>query len=377
MSTRGKTQLLIICLLLINWRLAGQINVLDSLLHQLSWRTYKLHIPASYDGTASFPLVIALHGGGHTADTLIYMTEFNIKADNSDFIVVYPNGKKILVQTWNAGKCCGGAVTNDIDDVGFIVKMIDDLKSSYNIDLNRVYVTGASNGGMLAYRLACERPDLIAAIAPVATTMVTTLPCNPTRAVPVLHIHSLPDTQVPYNGGYGTGYAQTYMPPVDSVIGVWAANDSCTGPLDIVYNNGGAIGKKWTNCSSCSEVLIYTASDGGHSWPGGNKTANGDPVSIQLNATDLIWDFFSRHSLICSPASIYKNIEIDDKLLIFPNPADKIINVNCETGYSIFNCLGTLLKWSFESTREIFIGDLSPGYYIIRTDNKRGFFIKN
>jgi len=303
----------------------GQTVVYDSVYHQLKWRTYKLHIPPSYNGNTPFPLVIALHGGGHTADTMEFITNFSSKADASNFLVVYPNGRKFLTQTWNAGTCCGSSVTFNVDDVGFIVKMINSLKANYNIDTTRIYLTGASNGGMMAYRLACERADLFAAVALVATTMVVTSPCIPSRPVPILHIHSMPDTHVPCYGGYGTGYAGVYMPPIDSVIGVWASNDTCTGTLDTIYHVGGAVGKKWMNCSSCSEVLIYTTTDGGHSWPGGNQTANGDPVSTQLNATDLIWNFFSQHSLNCSNTSISKSSLLENIKIYLNSAKNQII----------------------------------------------------
>jgi len=355
----------------------AQTNLIDSVQHQGFWRTYKIHVPQSYNPSAAHPLVIVLHGGGHNADTIEYMTNFNEKADSANFIVVYPNGKKFFIQTWNAGTCCGGAVTNNIDDVGFIVKMINDIRNNYNIDSTRIYATGASNGGMLAYRLACERPDLFAAIAPVATTMVTNSACSPSSVVSVLHIHSLIDTHVPYYGGYGSGYANVYMPPVDSITNVWAMNDSCTGSLDTVYNSNGAIGKKWFNCSSCSEVLIYTTTDGGHSWPGGNQTTNGDPPSNQLNATDLIWDFFSQHYLNCSETSVFNNKNTGNNIKVFPNPTNSMINIqfsNQPIHYSatIYNMLGKKITY-FENTNQININKLNNGVYLleIKTDEER------
>jgi len=94
----------------------AQTNFIDSLQHQGFWRTYKIHVPQSYSSTTPYPLVIVLHGGGHTADTIEYMTNFNEEADSSNFLVVYPNGRKFAVQTWNAGTCCGNSVTFNVDD---------------------------------------------------------------------------------------------------------------------------------------------------------------------------------------------------------------------------------------------------------------------
>lgn len=82
-----------------NSSILSQINYVDSLLHQAAWRTYKVRLPPSYDGSTSHPLVIALHGGGHDADTMEYISNLSIKADSANFIVVYPNGRKFFVKT--------------------------------------------------------------------------------------------------------------------------------------------------------------------------------------------------------------------------------------------------------------------------------------
>src|SRR4030042_1455717 len=109
------------------------------------------------------PLVIVLHGGGGTAQSTAGMTGMNVKADSSGVIAVYPNGngrvsdEKLL--TWNAGNCCGYALDNNIDDVGFIRELIDKLEKKLAIDKARIYATGISNGGMMSYRLACELAD--------------------------------------------------------------------------------------------------------------------------------------------------------------------------------------------------------------------------
>ncbi len=363
--------------------LFSQITVWDSLQHQLQWRNFKVHIPPNYNSSNPIPLVIALHGGGHNADTMEYISNLSQKADASNFMVVYPNGRSFLgLRTWNAGTCCGPSVTYNVDDVGFIVKMINKLKTQYTIDTSRIYVTGASNGGMLAYRLACEKAELFAAVSPVATTMVTTAPCTPARSVPLLHIHSLPDTRVPYAGGYGTGYAGVYMPPIDSVINLWANIDSCLGSWNEIYNQNGVLGKGWANCSNCSEVFVYTTSDGGHSWPGGNQTANGDPPSTSLNATDLIWSFFSSHSLNCIPSSI-NDETTSKKINIFPNPTFDFLNVivpfdNKNLEIVIYNSIGEIcFKEQTNENKDIkiYTKNLSRGIYLLSISDENGAII--
>src|SRR5580704_8834959 len=118
-------------------------------------RTYLLHLPPIYDGKRSLPLVIVLHGGGGNAPGAARMTGFSEKADKEGFVVAYPNGSGRLrnrLLTWNSGNCCGYALDNSVDDVGFIRALIDALEKTRAIDPTRVYATGMSNGGMMTYR---------------------------------------------------------------------------------------------------------------------------------------------------------------------------------------------------------------------------------
>lgn len=191
----------------------------------------------------------------------------------------------------------------------------------------------------------------------------------PSQEVPILHIHSAPDTQVPLLGGIGTGPSGAYMPPNDSIINVWRLNNSCTGTLDTIYNQSGTVGLKWTDCLNCSELFVYVTSDGGHSWPGGNQTTNGDVPSLQLNATDLIWSFFQNHSLNCNPLSIHE-IESDMNISIFPNPASNLITIRSkeeiltEKNIKIFSIEGKLMLETASQT--IDISNFNNGVYFVQ-----------
>jgi polyhydroxybutyrate depolymerase len=172
-------------------------------------RYYLLNLPPSYYQQDTLPLVIALHGAGGSALQCEKDYKLTEKANQEKYAIVYPEGVRndgfLGLRTWNAGSCCDFAAENNVNDVGFITMLIDKLIAGYKIDPKRIYVAGMSNGAMMAYRLACEIPGKIAAIASVSGTMLTTSPCNPSRAVPVLHIHSERDTKVPPQGGYGIG----------------------------------------------------------------------------------------------------------------------------------------------------------------------------
>lgn len=367
-----KYLLLLLLSIILRYSIA-QSSVYDSLQHQLQWRTFKIHLPPGYNTNLSFPLVIALHGGGHDADTMEYISKLSIKSDLENFIVVYPNGRKFLTRTWNAGNCCGNSVTFNIDDVGFIDKMINKLKSDYNIDTTRIYLTGASNGGMMAYRLACEKPERFAAIAPVAATLQTSSPCLPNFKVPLIHIHSIPDTHVPFYGGHGTGFAGVYMPPIDSVLYVWSQINNCSTSQDTFYHTNGTLGIRFNNCETCYDVVLYLTSDGGHSWPGGNQTTTGDSVSTQIDATDIIWDFFKVRTLGCLGNNILEPAK-HTKIKIYPNPTQGLLTISLDTTeefeIDIFNLTGQRIK-SIKNEKQIDLSNIPAGFYTISIFTKQ------
>jgi len=263
-------------------------------------RTYLLNLPPNYYETSDFSLVIALHGGGGSAEQFESSSLLTSKANAAKFIVVYPNGIQgnIGVRTWNAGNCCAYARDNNIDDVKFISRLIDYLVASYKINPKKVYATGHSNGGMLTYRLACELSDKIAAFAPNASTMALTQPCSAARAVPILHLHSALDENVPYKGGVGVGPSGNYNPPVDSVLNVFQQKDQCANVAQVIVDNSNYRFTRWSTCNNNVSIQFYLTKDGGHAWPGGLPgSANGDIPSTAINANDVLWEFFQQYQL--------------------------------------------------------------------------------
>jgi polyhydroxybutyrate depolymerase len=263
-------------------------------------RTYLLNLPPNYYESSGFSLVIALHGGGGSADQFESTSLLTNKANAAKFIVVYPQGVpgNVNIRTWNAGNCCAYARDNNIDDVKFISKLIDHLVANYKINSKKVYATGHSNGGMLTYRLACELPDKIAAFAPNASTLVLTQPCTSTKPVPILHMHSVLDQNVPYKGGIGIGASGNYNPPIDSVLNVFQQKNQCTNAAQVLVDNSSYRFTKWSACNGNVSIQYYLTKDGGHAWPGGLPgSANGDVPSTAINANDLIWTFFQQYQL--------------------------------------------------------------------------------
>jgi polyhydroxybutyrate depolymerase len=143
-------------------------------------RSYLVHVPPRYNSATPTPVVLASHGGGANADNMVVFSGLNEKADHAGFIVVYPVGSGRLPRllTFNAGDCCGHAVAGNVDEVAFILVLLDDLAEVVNVDQRRVFATGISNGAMMTYRLAPELSDRIAAIAPISGPMGTK-ECHP------------------------------------------------------------------------------------------------------------------------------------------------------------------------------------------------------
>jgi poly(3-hydroxybutyrate) depolymerase len=161
-----------------------------------------------------------LHGGFGNGAQAEHSYNWDSEADNGHFLVAYPDG---LVRAWNAGSCCGEPQRTNADDVGFITAMVGVIEQQMPIDRARIYVTGMSNGAMMALRLGCQT-DTFAAIAPVAGTLLSD--CSAARPTSVLQIHGTADDRVPYNGGPGkaftaNGTARVDGPSVESVNATW------------------------------------------------------------------------------------------------------------------------------------------------------------
>lgn len=265
-----------------------------------SERSFTLNLPPTYyDSSARVPLVIALHGGGGSGAQFEATSGLTQKADAARVAVVYPDGTAgaLGLRSWNGGGCCGHAVAADIDDVEFMRQLIAHLTANYRIDRKRVYAAGHSNGGILAYRLACELPERIAAIAANAAAMMVDS-CAPAHAVPLLHMHSRLDANVPIGGGQGIGLAGVTFPSLASVMQSWVAIDACKTPPIVRIKSGLYERTTWRRCSDRAALDLYVTDDGGHAWPGGLPGgARGDTPSEAIDANDLLLAFFRRHAL--------------------------------------------------------------------------------
>jgi polyhydroxybutyrate depolymerase len=279
-------------------------------------RNYSIYVPAGTAGQR--PMLLAIHGGGGTARINASTTLLSkLGADRGAFIV-YTEGTGII-QTYNAGNCCGSAQTQNVDDVAFIAAVIDDVRANYPIDAARVYSTGFSNGGMLSHRLACALADRIAGIAAVGGASgqfdlagTRYYNCAPTRPIRILQLHATNDRNYPFNGGVGEGLSNTNFNSVDATIANWLTHNNVTNQAAIenvsatttCYRYATAVNP---NLPSAPVTLcktdppdLYDATTGivhggGHSWPGGNRSpsAGGDAPRTDFDANAYLWGYLT------------------------------------------------------------------------------------
>lgn len=351
-------------------------DIYDSIQVGSIYRTYNIHLPPGYTPANMYPLVLGFHGGQQAATSaqgwtvFAYQSELSEKADSAGFIVVYPEGRVINQnRTWNAGNCCPPASNVNTDDVAFIDALLDELLLTYSIDSTRVYATGSSNGGMLCYRLACELNGRFAAIAPNACSQMF-FPCTPANPVPVISFHSLIDPIVPYAGGNGGAPPLTtiFFSSQDSVLNTWSVLNGCQNRDTVVNGNGNGYNFiRIYNCLCNAEVHHYATSDGSHSWPGGNP--NNNPVSTQIVATDLIWNFFQNYSTTCLPTSDRLKNYSSASLQSYPNPFINQIHITgIQQGENLFmlDSSGRII-WTGTQIEHVDFSGLAPGIYAVKS----------
>lgn len=246
-------------------------------------RHFLLHVPPLYYGDPT-PLVLNFHGYGSNSRQEEILTGMSAKADAAGFIVVYPEG---LDGAWYTGPSTQGDA-----DRQFIRDLVAHLENLYTIDPKRIYATGISNGGGMADRLACNMADLIAAIAPDSGAYNFWQDCLPWRPVPVLAFHGLDDNVIPYEGSS----PQAMTPPIEAWAAAWAMRNGCSSKAGITTPIETVTIRTWSNCTKNAEVILYALAGHGHSWPGSPIMPRAI-TSKAINATDVMWEFFSAHPM--------------------------------------------------------------------------------
>jgi len=263
-------------------------------------RRARVYVPSVLsEGTV--PLVLGLHGGGGSAEQFAENSDLDALAEANGFIVAYPEGipGPVLehLHTWNAGYCCGPAQRDGVDDVAFIAALLDTLEADLPVDVGAVYAIGHSNGGMMAYRLACELADRIVAIGVVGASLGIE-DCAPSRPVSVMHVHGSADRNHPIDGGPGQNslVGVDFHPAVDGVRTL-ARADGCpaTPRFDI---DGDLTVETFAPCDEGAEVRFVAIAGASHAWPGGQGAAGRltGPTYDAYDASGELWAFVSAHT---------------------------------------------------------------------------------
>lgn len=252
-------------------------------------RPVTLQVPASFDPDRSYPLLLVLHGWGGTSLLNQVYLGFTNAADTRDILVAAPDGTidRDGKPFWNASDVCCDVYDTGVDDVGYLMTFVDDIRAAYPVDDQRIYVIGHSNGGFMAHRLACERADVFAAIMSLAGAAAFPDPasCVPSVPVSVLQVHGDADETVAYGGGES-------FPGAVASVERWASYDSCAGvltsagDLDLEKRLDGAetMTASVTSCPAGFATDLWTIRGGAH-----------NPVLDIPPFADLVWTWLDAH----------------------------------------------------------------------------------
>ncbi|WP_299489520.1 PHB depolymerase family esterase [Acaryochloris sp. IP29b_bin.137] len=283
----------------------------EKIKHEGIQRTYHIYLPPGLNPNKSLPLVLVLHGGGGTGrkfDQSLSQGQLKTIAHQRGVILVFPDG---VNRQWSDGRTEHLKQKKSYDDVGFISKVIDRMIEGYGVDSQRVYATGISNGGFMSVRLAMDLSDKIAAIAPVTAQLPLALKHkNPKQPISVMIINGTEDPIVPFKGGhvrlFRFGRSRGEILSTADTLEHFRLHNNCSStpqktrlpdrdPTDETRIEI----EQYAGCNDTTEVTLVKVIGGGHTWPGGAQYLKSriiGRVSNDINASEMIIDFFLKHS---------------------------------------------------------------------------------
>ncbi|HYG53543.1 MAG TPA: PHB depolymerase family esterase [Flavobacteriales bacterium] len=354
----------------------AQTTVIDSFVHDGVYRNYRIYVPAIYSGSQPVPLVLNLHGYTSNALEQEFYGDLRPIADTANFILVHPNGTGPAGgQYWNA------YTMGSPNDVGFIEALIDSISVQYNINANRIYTCGMSNGGIMSYFLAENLNHKFAAMGSVTGSMTNFAlsTCTPPDNIPVIEIHGTADGSVPYNGD-GT------FAPIDSIIDFWVGFNNCNPvPTVIPYPNTStsdgctATEYAYTGGTGGSEVVLVKITGGGHSWP--NAPVLIDVTNFDFDASVRLWQFFmqfDKNQFI----GVTENTAENELVRVFPNPASTyavITGVPNGQTVRVFNLMGETVFDALAQGHELTlpVQHWQKGLYLVVTGSQKRKLVLN
>lgn len=339
-------------------------------------RTYRLYIPEIYNPSTPVPLIFNLHGYGSNNIEQEQYGDFRPIADTANFIIAHPNGTQDAGgnRFWNT---FGGST---IDDVGFLSALIDTISSNFNIDHNRIYSTGMSNGGFMSYDLACFLNNRITAVASVTGTMVWPRfnTCEATHPTPVMQIHGTADATVPYNGNILFAH-------IDSLVNYWVDFNGCNPTPGIIQipdidTLDGCTAEQhiFSSGNAGSSVELFKVIGGGHSWPGAPININ--ITNMDFSASKEIWRFFRQYSLDQLITGANNPKPEASQISVFPNPTSEKLYIDFpDLSYTetytlrVYNSFGQNVYYSHLPVRsyntEIDVSNWPAGIYFVHISN--------
>jgi polyhydroxybutyrate depolymerase len=260
-------------------------------------RTYRLHVPKSYNGSRALPVLFAFHGSSASASVIERETSFDQIGDSLGFIAVYPEG---FHRGWNVGSCCNYSYVKRKDEAAFVSSILTELAQGLKVDSSAIYLTGYSDGGTLSMLLSCTMSPRITAAASVSGTLLDPVPsCVLPRPVSMMIIHGTGDHNIPYGGragGAGSVNGAHHEHSAPDVAEFWIQRNSCdTHPL---LKQDTTVVKATYACPGGAEVVFFTIHNGSHGWPGGGRGWIFSPrPPTDMVASDTIAKFFLRHRI--------------------------------------------------------------------------------
>lgn len=356
---------------------AQAINTSGTIQHDGLTREYRIYVPAIYNPAQAVPLLLNLHGySSNNAQQQVYGNFTNI-ADTANFILIHPNGTigSDGFRFWNSGFSASGP-----DDVGFLLALIDTISAQYNIDPNRIYTTGMSNGGFMSYELACQTTRF-AAIASVTGSMVTQAfnACSPSHPTPVMEIHGTADSTVLYDGSPGTL-------GIEQVVNYWVSYNNClpTPTITDVPNTNTTDGATaqhyvYTGGDGGTSVEFFKVIGGGHTWPGALFNLAGVVTCKDFNASAEVWRFVSQYQLD-NVTHTPTTIQHTSQLAVSPNPVANQLHIAINNNelqiVYIYDALGKMVfnQKCQANQLNVSVEELPAGFYVVKaTDGKNWY----
>ncbi|WP_159441695.1 alpha/beta hydrolase family esterase [Roseivivax lentus] len=259
-------------------------------------RTATVYLPDVPSARDRWPVVMVLHPGFATGEDMARISRLHLQPGSENFVFVYPDGFR---RSWNARECCGRAQARNIDDVGFLTRLADQIGTMVPTQ-SKMFVAGYSNGALMAYRLACDVPERLAAFSVYAgAPRLSTSTCSPARSVPLLHLHGELDAVAPLEGGESSIASAGTRVSVLNNIQWWSQMNGCarSQPSNFISR---AQCTEYSGCRNGSQTLFCIYPGQGHYWPGSEASGFGErrglgPARSDLNGGQHMIRFFEKY----------------------------------------------------------------------------------